>query len=144
MWILMVCARSSDARFYTMAKFRPKNMSHFCQINQQKNCFFKVLSLLEACFDLILGSSLHMKIQIMSGNITKNLVSNPRIGRSIRISLLTARACEFWWFALGVQMRAFTLWQNFVQKICHIFAWYFSRNSFRIHKTQIWSNNFES
>jgi hypothetical protein len=34
---------------------------------------FKVLSLLEACFDLILGSSLHMKIQIMGGKITENL-----------------------------------------------------------------------
>ena len=32
----------------------------------------KVLSLLEACFDLILGSSLHMKIQIMGGKITEN------------------------------------------------------------------------
>ena len=35
------------------------------------NC--KVLSLLEACFDLISGSSLHMKIQIMGGKITENL-----------------------------------------------------------------------
>ena len=33
----------------------------------------KVLSLLEACFDLILGSSLHVKIQIMCGKITENL-----------------------------------------------------------------------
>ena len=33
----------------------------------------KVLSLLEACFDLISGSSLHMKIQIMGGKITENL-----------------------------------------------------------------------
>ena len=33
----------------------------------------KVLSLLEACFDLIWGSSLHMKIQIMGGKITENL-----------------------------------------------------------------------
>jgi hypothetical protein len=33
----------------------------------------KVLSLLEACFDLILGSSLSMKIQIMGGKITENL-----------------------------------------------------------------------
>ena len=32
----------------------------------------KVLSLLEACFDLISGSSLHMKIQIMGGKITEN------------------------------------------------------------------------
>ena len=33
----------------------------------------KVLSLLEACFDLISGSSLSMKIQIMGGKITENL-----------------------------------------------------------------------
>ena len=34
---------------------------------------WKVLSLLEACFDLILGSSLSMKIQIMGWKITENL-----------------------------------------------------------------------
>ena len=33
----------------------------------------KVLSLLEAFFDLISGSSLSMKIQIMGGKITENL-----------------------------------------------------------------------
>ena len=33
----------------------------------------KVLSLLEACFDLISGSSLNIKIQIMGGKITENL-----------------------------------------------------------------------
>ena len=33
----------------------------------------KVLSLLEACFGLISGSSLHIKIQIMGGIITENL-----------------------------------------------------------------------
>ena len=33
----------------------------------------KALSLLEACFYLILGSSLHMKIRIMDGKITENL-----------------------------------------------------------------------
>ena len=33
----------------------------------------KVLSFLEACFDLISGSSLSMKIQIMGGKITENL-----------------------------------------------------------------------
>ena len=32
----------------------------------------KVLSFLEACFDLILSSSLSMKIQIMGGKITEN------------------------------------------------------------------------
>jgi hypothetical protein len=31
------------------------------------------ISLLEACFDLISGSSLHMKIQFMGGKITENL-----------------------------------------------------------------------
>ena len=34
---------------------------------------FKVLSLLEACFGLISGSSLSMKIQIMGGKMAKNL-----------------------------------------------------------------------
>ena len=34
---------------------------------------FKVLSRLEACFDLISSSSLSMKIQIMGGKITGNL-----------------------------------------------------------------------
>ena len=33
----------------------------------------KVLSLLEACFDLISGSSLDMKIQIMGEKISENL-----------------------------------------------------------------------
>ena len=33
----------------------------------------KVLSLLEACFDLISGFSISMKIQIMGGKITENL-----------------------------------------------------------------------
>ena len=33
----------------------------------------KVLTLLEACFDLILDSLLSMKIQIMGGKITENL-----------------------------------------------------------------------
>ena len=32
----------------------------------------KVLSLLEACFDLISGSSPYLKIQIMGGKITEN------------------------------------------------------------------------
>ena len=35
--------------------------------------YFKVLSLLEACFDLISGSSLHKESQIMGGKITENL-----------------------------------------------------------------------
>ena len=42
----------------------------------------KVLSLLEACFDLISGSSLSMKIQIMGEKLLKILGSNPRSGRS--------------------------------------------------------------
>ena len=33
----------------------------------------KVMSLFEACFDLISGSSLHMKIQIKGGKVTENL-----------------------------------------------------------------------
>ena len=39
----------------------------------------KVLSLLEACFDLILGSLLHMKIQIMGGKIMKPGVQIPAL-----------------------------------------------------------------
>ena len=35
------------------------------------------LSLLEACFDLISGSSLHMKIQTMGVKITENLGFKP-------------------------------------------------------------------
>ena len=35
---------------------------------------YKVLSLVEACFDLISPSSLSMKIQIIGGKITENLV----------------------------------------------------------------------
>ena len=50
-------------------------------VNNQFFCFFplslwkfiKVLSLLEACFDLISPSSLSMKIQIIGGKITENL-----------------------------------------------------------------------
>ena len=39
-----------------------------------RNCLrIKVLSFLEACFDMIPGSSLHMKIQIMGWKITENL-----------------------------------------------------------------------
>ena len=33
----------------------------------------KALSLLQACFYLMLGSSLHMKVQIMGGNIIETL-----------------------------------------------------------------------
>jgi hypothetical protein len=40
---------------------------------------FKVLSLLEACFDLISSSSLLVKIQIMGGKITENLEFESRL-----------------------------------------------------------------
>ena len=63
-----------------------------CQKNigkqsRRKICKFavaicKVLSLLEACFDLISDSSPHMKIQIMGGKLLKIWGSNPRSGRS--------------------------------------------------------------
>ena len=36
-------------------------------------CVTKVLSLLEACFDLVSGSSFHIKIQIMGMKITKKI-----------------------------------------------------------------------
>ena len=47
--------------------------SPFHHKTKRKLIFCKVLSLLEACFDFISGSSLHMKIQIMGGKITENL-----------------------------------------------------------------------
>ena len=46
---------------------------------------FKVLSLLEACFDLMSSPSPSMKIQIMGRKITEN--SNPRSRRSIFLPL---------------------------------------------------------
>ena len=49
----------------------PKNLK--CYGLSLESPKIKVLSLLEACFDLISGSSLHMEIQIMGGKITKNL-----------------------------------------------------------------------
>ena len=42
----------------------------------------KVLSILETYFDLISGSSLSMKIQIMGGKITENLVFKSPLRRS--------------------------------------------------------------
>ena len=42
----------------------------------------KVLSLLEACFDLILGSSLHIKFKSWAGELLKIWGSNPHSGRS--------------------------------------------------------------
>ena len=51
-----------------------QNSVHFFLLNYQNVILDgKVLSLLEACFDLISGSSLSMKIQIMGGKITENL-----------------------------------------------------------------------
>ena len=44
------------------------------RIDNFSGAAFKVLFLLEACFYLISGSSLSMKIQIMGGKITENLV----------------------------------------------------------------------
>ena len=43
--------------------------------------FVKVLSPLEACIDLISGSSLHKKIQIMGGTIAENLGSKSLLRR---------------------------------------------------------------
>ena len=48
----------------------------------------KVLSLLEACFDLISGSSLSMKIQIMGGRITENLGFEPQIFSNFQVHYL--------------------------------------------------------
>ena len=56
------------------------------RIDNFSGAAFKVLSLLEACFDLISGSSLSMKIKIMEGKLLKIWCSNPRSGRSIFFS----------------------------------------------------------
>ena len=42
-------------------------------VGENSDLICKALSLLEACFDLISGSSLSMKIQIIGRNITENL-----------------------------------------------------------------------
>ena len=49
----------------------------------------KVLSLLEACFDLISGSSLSIKIQIMGGKIIENGGSNLCSRRSFFLFFLS-------------------------------------------------------
>ena len=46
---------------------------HTSKIGVSENSSHKVISLLEACFDLILVSSLSMKIQIIGRKITENL-----------------------------------------------------------------------
>ena len=50
--------------------------NQFWNYRQLSKPSVKALYLLEACFDLISGSSLHMKIQIMGGKITENLGFN--------------------------------------------------------------------
>ena len=50
-----------------------KNGLSFDRYETGSGNLVKVLTLLEACLDLISGSSLHMKIQIMGGKITENL-----------------------------------------------------------------------
>ena len=59
-----------------MQKAVSPKFSQHCKCFPQKNyskASGKVQSLLEVCFILILGSSLHMKIPIMSGKITEDL-----------------------------------------------------------------------
>ena len=46
-------------------------------------CGAEVLSLLEACFDLISSPSLSMKIQIMGGKIAENLRLNQLLNNKI-------------------------------------------------------------
>ena len=49
---------------------------HFAGLSEPRGGWERappILSLLEACFDMISGTSLYMKIQIMSGKITENL-----------------------------------------------------------------------
>jgi hypothetical protein len=55
---------------------------HTSKIGVSENPSHKVIFLLEACFDLISGSSLSMKIQIIGGKLLKIWCSNPRSGRS--------------------------------------------------------------
>ena len=57
--------------------------------------YYIKLSLLEACFDLISGSSLSMKIEIMGGKITENLgfksllqMIRSILGKEVKISRL--------------------------------------------------------
>ena len=77
-WFLNLEAKSADV----VSNDGHKVVTNLLRPSAQWAIFFfeiafsfvtKVLSLLEACFDLISGSSLHMKIQIMGGKITENL-----------------------------------------------------------------------
>ena len=69
-----------DVPFYFWC-YKPAKYGLICVVKMSENGWrhlahkwsFKVLSLLEACFDLISGSSLSMKIQIMGGKITDYL-----------------------------------------------------------------------
>ena len=63
----MVLARFLHSRFKNHSPLFPLGMNTFYHRDD------KVLSFLEACFELILGSSLHMKIQIMDRKVTENL-----------------------------------------------------------------------
>ena len=54
----------------------------------------KVLSLLEGCFDLISGSSLHKKFQIMGGKITENLGFKSPL-RKVKIQSLSKAVDSF-------------------------------------------------
>ena len=62
----------------------------------------KVLSLLEACFDLISGSSPSMKIQIMGGKITENLRSKLLAKQtfrcySVHLLAIAHHIINYWW-----------------------------------------------
>jgi hypothetical protein len=75
-WIynLQLCISESKGftkngyKLYSCSKFKIAVIE-----NWEEKYTSKVLSLLEACFDLISGSSLSMIIQIMGGKITENL-----------------------------------------------------------------------
>ena len=65
----LLCSRTPFLGASTMDGF-----SKICaEITSKFSPPVKVLSLLEACFDLTSGSSLSMKTQIMGGKITENL-----------------------------------------------------------------------
>ena len=94
-WILLFERKAKIFISTTAAGFQYLYSSYFLILGEQFlsilkefllfKYIFKVLSLLEACFDLMLSPSPSMKIQIMGRKITEN--SNPCSGRSIFLSL---------------------------------------------------------
>ena len=59
-----------------------RHQDYFTIMLKNSTLVSKVLSLLEACFDLISGSSLSIKFKSWAGKLPKIWGSNPRSGRS--------------------------------------------------------------